>query len=87
MPFFDIIMATSKRKVGADMMKIEIEGNWKTLKGAIRALNKAINKATGYNGTYFDVSWKADKYGEMWEEGFNVAMNADGIYCYCYAAV
>lgn len=77
------------------MKKIEISGNWKTIAGAVRALNRAIKKITGYTGEYFDPKWyanHANKYGEIFdgdEMGYiNVCLDCgEGVYNYAYAAV
>lgn len=77
-----------------NMIKIEIAGKWKTVAGVIRALNRAVRKATNYTGEYFDVRWLAahtNKYGEIFDHdemgSINVCMNADGVYNYGYCAV
>lgn len=77
-----------------NMVKIELDGNWKTIGGCVRALIRAIKKATKYTGEYFDVRWiesHANKYGEYFEHddmgSINVCCNADGVYNYGYVAV
>ena len=78
-----------------NMIKIEINGKWKTVAGVIRALNRAVRKATNYTGDYFDVRWFAahtNKYGEIFEAdemgAINVCLDCgEGVYNYGYCAV
>lgn len=77
------------------MIKIEIDGNWKTISGAVRALNRKIREITNYTGNFFDARWYEghhNEYGEVFDHApemyaINVCLDGDGVYNYAYAAV